>query len=167
MRAEFDILLEDPLQTIDLELIHDAYFHMYSVLSYVPNHYILLVNKLTESTIRVHGDGRIYVRMNLASAENKETILVDLVAEFNRFLETTYLASECIFREELNFSFYGAASHSFYWKMQKELNEIGKDVLGNFNIRTFTFDEDSIHIKLEQVNVFNSIETPSNMIFSV
>jgi hypothetical protein len=39
--------------------------------------------------------------------------------------------------------------------MQDELKRIGEDKFGYYDLRTFSSDEDSIHIKIEPVTAFN------------
>lgn len=155
MRMELDILLKDPLQTINLDLINDTIHDSYVIIHHAPNHYLTLASKSTKLSMRVHEDGRIYLKSNPDSTERGEVPFTELMAEMNKFLATTYLANDFSFKKEFNFSFYGAAAHSYYWKKIDELNLIGKEKFGNFNVRTFSFDEDSIHIKLEAVEVFN------------
>ena len=156
MRAELDICLENPIEEIDLKSICKELPNSYNIVHYAPNHYIIINDELNKSRVRIHDDGRIYVKMDVNFAQNKSNILNELIAEMNKFIKNTYLANESSFQQELNFSFYGPTAISFYWEMQNELKEIGTKKFDLYNIRTFSSDEDSIHIKLKAVKAFNS-----------
>jgi len=119
----------------------------------MPNHYLVLANRSKNSTLRVYEDGRVYVKMEFNPADSKDSVFKKLIDEMNTFLKSTCLITDLSFQRELNFSFYGPLAHSYYWKKQAELNNIGKHEFDNFNMRTFAFDENSIHIKLEAANV--------------
>jgi hypothetical protein len=150
MKVELDMLLKDPNEGINLESIYNGLFDLYKVLSYSPNHYMILNDESTNSTIRVHEDGRVYVKIDPNTLERKDFKLTNLIIEMNKFIRNVCPSKKFSFERELNFSFYGAAAHSYYWKKQNELKEIGKEKFDKYNIRTFSFDEDSIHIKLEE-----------------
>lgn len=153
MRAELDISLENPIQRIDLESICTRLSDTYALIRHMPNHYLVLANQSKDSTLRIHEDGRVYVKMEFDPADSKDSVFKKLIGEMNTFLKSTCHIKDLSFQRELNFSFYGPLAHSYYWKKQAELNNIGMHEFDNFNMRTFAFDEDSILIKLEAANV--------------
>lgn len=153
MRIELDVSLENPTELFNLASVENSLVknNNYSVLHSIPNHYLLLENKPDRFNVRIHEDGRIYIKsdFSLTNSEITDVILKKSISDLNQVLIILNINFKLNLRHEYNFSFYGASAHSFFWKKYDELNEIGKEYLINYNLRTFAHDDDSIHIKLE------------------
>lgn len=163
MRAEIDISLDNPIESISLTSIEELVINnnTYRLLHHVPNNYLLIQNDANDYKIRVHEDGRIYVKTNFdyKNGNLENAILEKLLSALKQFISTINRVCSFVFRNEFNFSFYGATAHSFFWKKYDELNDIGNEYLINYDLRTFAQDDDSIHVKLES---FGSMTTFSS-----
>ena len=156
MRVELDISLKNPAETIDLALLKKALLNnkIYKVLQHKPSNYLLILNIHNDYKIRVHEDGRIYIKtdIHLKNEIFINDILKNLHANLKKFLDSINFFSQFVIKNEINFSFYGSAAHSFFWKKYNELNLIGKEFFINYNLRTYTCTDDSIYAKLESSN---------------
>lgn len=156
MRVELDISLENPAETIDLTLLKKALLNnkIYKVLQHKTSNYLLLLNIHNDYKIRIHEDGRIYIKTNIHIKNEVfiNDILKNLLTNLKEFLDLINFFSQFAIKNEINFSFYGSAVHSFFWKKYNELNLIGKEFFINYNLRTCTYTDDSIYVKLESSN---------------
>ena len=163
MRVELDISLENPAETIDLTLLKKALLNnkIYKVLQHKPSNYLLILNIHNDYKIRVHEDGRIYIKtdIHLKNEIFINDILKNLHANLKKFLDSINFFSQFVIKNEINFSFYGSAAHSFFWKKYNELNLIGKEFFINYNLRTCTYTDDSIYVKLESSNPTHPTKT--------
>lgn len=159
MRVEIDISLENPTETIDLTLVKKVVYgsNNYEVLQYRPNNYLLLQNIYEDFKIRVHEDGRIYLKTDIDLKEDisKKNDLKNLLKKLMGFLDELHFINQGFLKNEMNFSFYGSAAHSVFWKKYNELNQIGKEALISYDLRTYTHTDDSINVKLESSNPIN------------
>lgn len=67
MRVELDISLENPTETIDLTMLKKILSNSdnYEVLQHRPNNYLLLQNIHENFKLRIHEDGRIYLKTDI------------------------------------------------------------------------------------------------------
>lgn len=153
MRVELDVSLENPTETIDLTLVKKALHSRcsYEMLQYKPNNYILLQNIHEDFKIRVHDDGRIYVKTDIDSKKDasKKFLLKNILKKLKDFLEEMSFIDQIALKNEINFSFYGNRAYDVFWGKYTELHQIGKESLITYDLRTYTKTDDSIHVRLE------------------
>jgi hypothetical protein len=155
VKAEIDVVLRDPYEKIDLTLIEISVKdnNSYRVIRKVSGNYLLLSDNSNNYKIRVHEDGRIYIRKDYVSGNEcfDENVVKELINGMEKFLCATKSLNCFVLQNEINFSFYGKKAYSFFWKKYSELKSIGEKYFINYNIKTYTSDCDSICIKLEPV----------------
>lgn len=160
MRAEIDVLLHDPCEKIDLNLIEDLLVNnnQYTIIQSISNNYLLLSDTYNNYKIRVHEDGRIYLRKDFDSRDETfgENLVNDLVDGLKKFLQATKFLKHFMLQNEINFSFSGRKAHSILWKKYDDLNYIGKANFVSYNLRTYAPDMESIRVKLESANSASS-----------
>ncbi|PAV14417.1 hypothetical protein ASJ81_13910 [Methanosarcina spelaei] len=156
MKAEIDVLLRDPCKKIDLALIESSLerSNLYNIIHKVSGNYLLLSDNFNNYKIRVHEDGRIYVRKDYGSEKEcfDENLVRELINGLKKFLYTTKFLSNFTLQNEINFSFSGKKAYGYFWKKYSELNSIGEEYFSDHNLRTYTSDSESIYIKLEPVS---------------
>ena len=153
MRIEIDISLENPHEMIDLVGIEGVLQSggNYKILQHIPNNYLLVRNR--DCKIRVHEDGRIYIKVEDFNKKTfKCNILEILLKNLKSFLHEFQFINHDALKNEINISFFGSTAHSLFWEKYNEVNEIGKEVLTSFNLRTYTPNHESIYAKLESFN---------------
>ena len=159
MQIELDVSLENPIETIDLALLRKTLLNnrSYEVLQYKPNNYLLLKSIYDDFKIRIHEDGRIYIKRNIdfKKTTTKDGSLKILLEKLKDFLQETHLFDMIGLKDEINFGFHGSTAHSFFWKKNDELNQIGKKALLNYDLRTYARTDDSIYVKLQSGNPSN------------
>lgn len=156
MRIELDISLVNPTKIFDLNVLKCNLLNTnYKLLQYRTNNYLLLQNTIENFKIRIHEDGRIYLKIDidLKVDTTRNQLLRKLLKKLKKFLDDM-LINQNTLKNEINFSFHGNEAQSFFWKNYDELNMIGKDVLNIYDLRTYT-DNDSIYVKLESSNPIN------------
>ena len=153
MRIEIDISLENPTEIIDLIAIERVLQSgmNYKILQHLPNNYLLVRNK--DCKIRVHEDGRIYIKREDFNKDTfKDNILQILLKNLKYFLHEFQFITHYALKNEINISFFGSTAHSIFWEKYNEVNEIGKEVLTSFDLRTYAPNHESIYAKLESFN---------------
>lgn len=156
MKAEIDVLLRDPCEKVNLALIESSLksSNLYRVIHKVAGNYLLLLDNSNSYKIRVHEDGRIYIRKDYGS-ENEcfdENVIKELINGLKKFLYTTKFLNSFALQNEINFSFSGKKAYGFFWKKHSELNSIGEEYFRDYNLRTYRSDSESIYVKLEPVS---------------
>ena len=158
MRFELDVSLKKPTETIDLILLKKVFIKgdNYKVLQNKLNNYLLLQRISENLKIRIHEDGRIYVKLDFDLKDDpKKVMLKDMFQKLKDFLKETHLSNHNVLKNELNFSFYGPTSHSVFWEKYNELNQIGEEALLTYDLRTYAENNDSIYVKLASANPIN------------
>ena len=159
MQIELDVSLENPTAIIDLNLIKDTLISNknYEIMQYKFNNFLLLKNICDDLNIRVHEDGRIYVIVD--HQKDDEELFMNLIYNLKKFVFNHTILKNHAIKNEINFSIYGNASHSYFWKKYNELKKIGNEFFLFYNIKTYTNNSDSIYVKLES-------SKPTNIKFS-
>ncbi|MDO9096845.1 MAG: hypothetical protein Q7U60_01805 [Candidatus Methanoperedens sp.] len=158
MRFELDVSLEKPTETIDLTFLKKLFLNhkSYEVLRHKLNNYLLLQSSGEDFKIRIHEDGRIYVKIDSDIKDSsKKVLLKDMFQKLKDFLKETHLSNHHILKNEINFSFYGPTAHSVFWEKYNELNQLGDEALITYDLRTYAEDNDSIYVKLASANQMN------------
>ena len=159
MRIELDVSLRNPTETIDLIQVKNFLggTNSYKMLHHQPNNYLTLKNIHESFKIRVHEDGRIYAKTEIDSGkdEYKNNLLKKLFKFLKDFICDTHILNPISLKNEISFGFYGSTAHSFFWEKYNELNQIGKEALITYDLRTYAQDDDSICVKLESFNPIN------------
>lgn len=153
MQIEIDISLENPAEIIDLPTIERILQGDidYKILHHLPNNYLLLQNE--DYKIRIHEDGRIYIKIeDFNKVTFKGNILEILLKNLKSFLHEFQFINHQVLKNEINISFFGNKAHSIFWEKYNEVNEIGKEVLTSFDLRTYAPNNESIYAKLESFN---------------
>ena len=153
MRIEIDISLENPSEIIDLTIVRRVLQSNinYKILQHLPNNYLLLQNE--DYKIRIHEDGRIYIKMEEFNNNTfKDNILEILLKNLKSFLHEFQFINHDALKNEINISFFGSTAHSIFWEKCNEINEIGREVLTIFDLRTYAPNHESIYAKLESLN---------------
>jgi hypothetical protein len=158
VRFELDVSLENPTETIDLTSLKKLFidYNSHEILQHKLNNYLLLQSKSEDIKIRIHEDGRIYIKTDFNIKRNSKKILLkDIFQKLKDFLKETHLIDHYILKNEINFSFYGPTAHSVFWDKYNELNQIGEEALKNYDLRTYSENNDPVFIKLTSANRIN------------
>jgi hypothetical protein len=158
MRIELDVSLEKPTDLIDLEEINEYIMKEdYKILNDKIS-YILIDNSYKNLKIRVHRDGRIYIKKDIIGNDLLERdLLTSMVKDLKNFLNFINTNRWFKLKSELNFSFFGKEAYSFFWNNYDELNQIAEESLDEYNIRTYADDRDTLYIKLESLTKYINI----------
>lgn len=156
MKAEIDVILRDPCEKVNITFIESSLenSNLYRVVHKVDNNYLLLLDNSNNYKIRVHEDGRVYIRKDYGSENESfdENVIEELMNGLKRFLYTTNFLNSFVLQNEINFSFSGKKAYGFFWKKYSKLNSIGEEYFNKYNIRTYTSNSESIYVRLEPVD---------------
>ena len=90
VKAEIDVALRDPCEKINLTLI-ESYIEnssSYKVILKISGNYLLLSDNSNNYKIRIHEDGRIYVRKDYGSENESfdDIVVKELINGLKKFL---------------------------------------------------------------------------------
>lgn len=152
MRVELDVPIENPLDEIDLITIRGNLIRneKYELLDYRAHNYLLIKIKINDFKIRIHEDGRCYIKKDFLSESelNEANLLANMLEDLKQFIVEMKIEGKFEPRKELNFNFRGGTAHNFFWEKYNEIEQIGIYWLNCDKIKTYTSEANSIYVKL-------------------
>lgn len=152
MEIELDVSLENPLDKIDLHSVCDALLDnkKYIILNFQKNDFILLNVSQCNLRIRIHEDGRFYVKMDIQQIESSDNgnLLKHLLKTLNEFLIDTNVYDKYRWKKEFNFNFQGSLAYGFFWKNYTGIKKFGRNILNCRTMRLYAREKNAIYVKL-------------------
>jgi hypothetical protein len=152
MEIELDVSLENPLDKIDLHSVRKALLDnkKYVVLNFQKNNFISLGVKHYNLRIRIHEDGRFYIKMDIQRMESLDNgnLLKCLLKALNEFLIDTKVSGKYKWKREYNFNFQGSFAYGFFWKNCDGIRKFGEDILNCGTMRLYAREKNAIYVKL-------------------
>lgn len=150
MKISLDVSLANPRDHFDLEKI--KLFpprNTYELMYYKPNMFIVYREITNQISLRIHKDGRIYIKCENDKDITTGNVFVELYNNLKSLIILLGLDINENFKLEYRYGIFGSKAHSTYWKNYEKIKSLGYSSFESYSIKTYDRGKDKLFIKIQ------------------